>query len=114
MRDDPIDLQSPSYTPCKLISEACALLGATSEYRLAQVLEVDQAVLTRIRKRRRVISAYLMVQIMDRTGWHITEVRRLAGMPYEGVPKLVLLPQRVSFCISARPNQGEQQCKPNL
>lgn len=97
MRDDPIDLQSPSYTPVRLLNETAYLLHCKNDRVLAMTLEVNQAVITRIRKRQAPITAGLMVQIMDRTGWHIQHVRELAGMPYDGVAKLVVLAQRIGF-----------------
>lgn len=97
MRDEPFDLTDPSYTPAKLLSETAVLLRAPTDAMLALVLECDRSLLTKIRKRQQVVTPFMMVQIMDRTGWHITEVRRLAGMPYDGVAKLVVLAQRIGF-----------------
>lgn len=81
-----IDLQSPSYTPLRLMSKTAELLGAYNWAALARILEVHPAVITRANKRQELISANIFVQIMDRTGWSIQRVRDLAGMPYEGPP----------------------------
>lgn len=97
MKDDPFDLTDPSYTPVKLLNETAHLLRAKNDATLALMLECDHALLTRVRKRKYVVTPYLMVQIMDRTGWHIQDVRRLAGMPYDGAAKLVMLAQRIGF-----------------
>jgi hypothetical protein len=97
MRDDPIDLASPSYTPNRLLNHAAELLGARNDARLALILEVDCAYISRIRSRKEGIGPGLMVRIMDRTGWHIQHLRELAGMPFDGVTKLVDLAHRVGL-----------------
>lgn len=97
MRDEPVDLQSPSYTPHKLLHETAAILHCKNDSQLALVLECDKSLLTNIRKRRQVVTPFLMCQIMDRTGWHIQDVRRYAGMPFDGVAKLVVLAQRIGL-----------------
>lgn len=83
MRDD-FDMTSPTYTPHKLLTAAMIALKARSAHDLARKLEVDAAVMTRVRKRQVRISERLMVGIMDRTGWTIKHVRELAGMPFDG------------------------------
>jgi hypothetical protein len=97
MKNDPIDLKSPSYTPAKLLHTTAAMLHCKNDSRLALALEVDKALITRVRRRQQVISPGLMVRIMDRTGWHIQEVRRLAGIPFDGVARLVVMAQRIGF-----------------
>lgn len=96
MRDE-IDLSAPSYTPNLLLDRAAEMLGCKNDHRLALVLECDSALICRIRARTAPITAYLMVQIMDRTGWHVQDVRRLAGIPYDGPAKLVMVAQRIGW-----------------
>jgi hypothetical protein len=93
----PEDLSDPSYTPNRLLDRTAEMLHIETDARLALVLECDASLICHIRARRYAISAWLMVQIMDRTGWHITYVRELAGLPYDGVAKLVMVAQRIGM-----------------
>lgn len=92
-----IDLKSPIYTPNRLFDKAAELLQVKNDATLALVLECDQALLCRIRRRKSPLSAWLMIQIMDRTGWHIKYVRELAGIPYDGVSKLVAIAHEIGM-----------------
>lgn len=85
MRDDPIDLHSPSYRPERLLEEAMFVLRAPDRTTLARLLEVDPALICRIWNRKSHISELVMVRIMDRTDWSIRYVRELVGMPYDGM-----------------------------
>ena len=96
-REEDIDLNSPLYTPNKLLNETMQLLGCKTDARLALILECDQAVISRVRSRKDPIRAWLMVQIMDRTGWHIQEVRQMAGIPFDGPTKLVRLAHEIGL-----------------
>lgn len=109
-KDDEIDLQSPSYTPVRLLNEAAALLHAKNDAQLAHILECHHALLTRVRHRRQVVTPFIMVQIMDRTGWHIQDVRKLAGMPYDGAAKLVMLAQRIGLRFPSMFTIGADYC----
>lgn len=84
MRDEPINLESVSYTPNKLLGETAFVMRARNNRHLAQLLEVDAALVCRIVKRRSPITETILVRIMDRTGWGIAYTRQLAGIPYEG------------------------------
>lgn len=86
---DRIDLTASSYTPNRLLNKAMECLGVDNAHQLAHLLECDPAVLTRISQRKQSVTSGLMVQIMDRTGWHIQHVRALAGMPFDGPTRLV-------------------------
>jgi hypothetical protein len=81
---DPLkmNLTAPTYTPGRLIDAAKDALGAPNDNQLSFVLQVDGGQLHRIRYRKNAVSPGLMVAIMDRTGWPITKVRELAGMPF--------------------------------
>lgn len=85
MRGDPIDLQSPNYTPVRVLNETAFVLRVNNDSQLARRLELHQAVLTRIKKRSHPITETVFVRIMDRTGWGIKYTRELAGIPYEGI-----------------------------
>lgn len=100
--EDRINLQSPSYTPGKLLNAAAFLLGVTSDRALSRELECNEALICRVRNRKQVVSHYLMCQIMDRTGWHIREVRELAGMPFDGPAKLVVPAQRLGLRLPSQ------------
>jgi hypothetical protein len=88
MMDD-IDLTSPTYTPNRLLNKVMECLDVENASQLAHLLECDPAIITRVSHRQRPISPGLMVQIMDRTGWHIQTVRELAGMPFDGPTRLI-------------------------
>jgi hypothetical protein len=92
-RDDLPILDSDTYTPVRLLNEAAFALQANSMYQLARVLEMDNGQLSRVRNRKEAVSDRLMVQIMDRTGWHIQKLREIAGMPYDGMRSLVVISQ---------------------
>jgi hypothetical protein len=77
-------LAHPGYSPARLLNHAAALLKARSDNHLSEMLEFDHGQLSRIkRKQDCVVTAGLMVNIMDRTGWTIAHVRELAGMPHD-------------------------------
>lgn len=93
MRTDPIDLASPDYTPVRLINETAALLRAKSDFHLARILEMDCGQLSRIRNRKAPVSDRFMIDIADRTGWHIEHIRQLAGIPFDGPRALAVITQ---------------------
>jgi hypothetical protein len=84
MRDEPIDLSSPAYTPRKLLEEVMWVLHAPRCAQLAPALDLDTGLISRIWNRKAPLTYGVFVQIMDRTGWGIAYVRQLAGMPYTG------------------------------
>jgi hypothetical protein len=85
MKGDPIDLHAPSYTPGRLLNHTAAHLRCPCDAQLAHALELNNAILTRVRKRQNPVSDTLIVRIMDRTGWSIQYVRELMGVPFEGI-----------------------------
>lgn len=84
MARDPIDLQSPSYTPERLLGEVMWVARVESRNKLAHALEVDGGLISRIWNKVSPLTDGLMVQIMDRTGWSLKYMRELAGIPYDG------------------------------
>lgn len=97
MRRCEYDLADPRYTPVKLINEVAYLLQCKNDQRLAYALEMEPAMLGRIRHRKVPISDRFMVDIMDRTGLTIIEVRALAGIPFDGARALVVLTQQTRY-----------------
>lgn len=95
MKPDEIDLQSPDYTPVRLILATAKFLHAKNDAALARFLEIEHAQLSRIRHRKERVTFRLMVSIADCTGWSIQEIRELAGMPYDGVARLVFVAQKI-------------------
>lgn len=81
---EPINLQDPNYTPVKLLNEAAWYLNCPHDSALARILEVNRALLSRIRHRQTPISAHILIQIADRTEWSVKHLRALAGVPFDG------------------------------
>jgi hypothetical protein len=84
MRDDPILLTDPSYTPQRLLDEVMWIVRAANRNQMAQLLELDKGLVSRIWHRQAPLTAGILLRIMDCTGWGAQYVRQLAGMPYEG------------------------------
>jgi hypothetical protein len=84
MTRDPIDLQSPSYTPERLLGEVMFVARAKNRNKLAHALEVDPGLISRIWNKLAPVSDYVFMQIADRTGWSVQYMRELAGIPYDG------------------------------
>ena len=95
MRDE-FDLSSPAYTPVKLINETARILRCITDSALARALEVDIAMICRVRHRKWPITARLMVQIADRTGWTVQHIRALGGCQFDGPVVLAVPAQSVS------------------
>lgn len=80
----PFDLQSPSYTPRRLLEEVMWVLHAKTRDALAQALDLDSGLICRIWNFQAPLTDGVFVRIMDRTNWPVGYVRELAGMPYLG------------------------------
>jgi hypothetical protein len=76
-------LAHPDYAPVRLINHAAHLLRAQNDNQLAELLEYDHGQLSRVRHRKDVVSATLIVAILDRTDLTIGQVRELAGIPFD-------------------------------
>ena len=79
--DMKFDINSPGYTPNKLINQALMLLNLKTDIELAHLLEIEQAVISRVRHKKHAVSPHTLIRIMDPTGLSIKEVRELAGIP---------------------------------
>lgn len=79
-----LDLQDPAYTPNRLLDRVAEHCNARNDAALSYLLECNHGALTHIRQRHTAIGPWLMVKIMDVTGWHVQTVRELMGMPYDG------------------------------
>jgi hypothetical protein len=84
MNDAPVNLQSPTYTPRRLLEELMWVLHAPRREQLARALDLDTGLISRIWNHKAPLTYGVFVRIMDRTGWSIAYVRELAGMPFEG------------------------------
>lgn len=78
-REDPV-LQSPAYTPSRLLNEVADRLGARNDADVARRLELDPALVSRARRRAAPITANMKVAIMEATGMTVRELNRLAGL----------------------------------
>ena len=93
MRD--LDLNDVNYQPERLLRRAAIASGASSISDFAVKLGFTPANLSRTINRRQGLSGDLIVAIMDATGWPLSKVRELAGIPFsparmqEGVPASV-------------------------
>jgi hypothetical protein len=84
MRDDKIDLQSPTYTPRRLLNEVMWVVHADNRNQMACLLELDNGLVSRIWNRQAPLSSHVLMRIMDCLGWGAQYVRELAGMPFDG------------------------------
>ena len=75
----PVD--NPTYTPNRLLDHVMEALGVTNDSQLGLVLDFQTAQLCRVRSRKEMVSATLIVSILDCTNFSIKDVRRLAGLP---------------------------------
>jgi hypothetical protein len=82
--------------PNRLLNKVAQHLSVSSYSQLALVLDCDPALICRVHRRQVQVSSWLMVRIMDRTGWTITYVRELAGMEIENP---VTLLAKVARCL---------------
>lgn len=103
MRDDPILLTDPSYTPQRLLNVLAQRFGAANDSELASLLEFERATLSRIRRRKLVIPGNLLVAILDRTDMTIRDVRGLAGMPFDGGLLPIAPPAAPAIVVPKRP-----------
>ena len=109
-KDDEFDLQSPSYTPGKVLDHVAWELWVPNDQRLAHALEFHPAVICRIRNRLAPIGDRVMVRIMDRTTWTIRYLRELAGMPYIGM----IYPPRPRVRTEYRPPRNYHIAKEHI
>lgn len=84
MNSVPVDLQSPTYTPRKLLEEVMWVLHCKNRTELAVALGLDSGLISRIWNLKDPLTDGIFVRIMDRTNWGIAYMRKLAGVPYEG------------------------------
>lgn len=73
------ELSSSQYLPDVLIDKLCARLGCRSYSELGRVIGVSPALLSRVRRRRLVVSAEVLLRIHDATGIPIRELRAWMG-----------------------------------
>lgn len=79
-----IDMRIPTYSPARLINAVADFLGAKCDSHLAELLGFDPTQIGRVRHRATPITSGIIVAILDRTGWPITKVRELMGVPFGG------------------------------
>lgn len=79
-----IDLTAPTYTPNRLLNAVIECVGVKNDYQLSILLTFSTAQISRIRNKKDPVSPLLMILIMDHTGWHITRLRELMGVPFGG------------------------------
>jgi hypothetical protein len=90
MMDFP-DLSDPAYTPVRLLHATAQALGAANDHQLARLLEISPGNLTRIQSRTQPLGARVIVQILDRTGWTMAQLRKLAGIEFDGPTAMALI-----------------------
>jgi hypothetical protein len=78
-----IDVSDPSYKPGRLLDATSQILGCENDAQLARALGISGPQVWRIRNLENAITDRVMVAIMDRTGWHVTKVRDLMGVPFD-------------------------------
>ena len=78
------NLNSPEYTPVRLINEVAFKLKAQTDNQLSIMLQMDTGQMSRIRHRKEMVSHRMIVNILDRTDWTIKHVRELMGVPFQG------------------------------
>lgn len=79
-----IDLKDPSYTPNHLLDVVSEKLKVANDHWLAVALDMAPPRLSLIRSRKAPVSALLLIDIQDRTGMSLKELRELMGVPFKG------------------------------
>lgn len=75
------DVNDVKYTPHRMLNVLQEALGVRSDYALAHKLSVGEDVISRIRNRKIRLTPFMMVRILDITGWSIEYLREVAGLP---------------------------------
>lgn len=69
----------PGYAPELLLQKLALELKLESDLQIAQRLDVDPALISRVRRKRLPIGGVLLVRIHEITGWPTREIRHLYG-----------------------------------
>lgn len=76
-----VNLESPTYTPNKLLNAVMARLGMKFDIELCTMMDVEGASISRMRNRKTAISPFVLVRLCDVSGLTVKEARALAGIP---------------------------------
>lgn len=74
-------LTDPLYSPNRLLNRLLQELEFESDRELAVALGCVPTLIGRIRRKKQVISAGVVIGIMELTGWPLADVRALGGIP---------------------------------
>lgn len=80
-------LKAESYKPGALLDLVMFAVGARNDAALSRILHVNNAMICRMRSRKSVIHAGILLAMHDASGKDLDELRRVAGIP-----------KNVSFC----------------
>jgi plasmid maintenance system antidote protein VapI len=72
-------MQSPTYTPNRLLNRAMEMLGIECDATLARKLGFHPHEISHMRAKRRYIGGEMLIRIHEMTGLTITEMRELMG-----------------------------------
>lgn len=74
-------LDEPTYCPNRLLNDVAYFLKVDSMEALARKLNRDGGQLSRVRRRKEILTPSLILDILDATGWTLVYVRERAGLP---------------------------------
>lgn len=94
MHPDIKHLNAATYTPGRLIDAASRALGVANDLQLSKALLIDKGQISRMRSRKTPISSGMLISVMDRTGWSLTKLRELAGVPFGNATAPVVQEQK--------------------
>ena len=74
-------LRSEQYNPKALIDYVKQHLGVKRDYELVKIIGFNASVISKVRHKRKLLSAELLLALHDATGISIKEMKRLMGAP---------------------------------
>jgi transcriptional regulator with XRE-family HTH domain len=74
-------LTDPNYYPDRLLDVVAEKLGLRYDVQLCRLANINQPYVSRVRNRRQVISAEMLVALHEATDMPIRELLKLAGLP---------------------------------
>lgn len=69
----------PSYDPNALMNELLRRMQLGNDQELAEKLQLDEKLLTKIRERRLQLSMSMLLAMQERTGFMVAELRAMMG-----------------------------------
>ena len=74
-------LESEDYHPEALIDLVKKKLGLKRDYELVSIIGFDASVISKVKNKRKLLSAELLLALHDSTGLSIKEMKKIMGIP---------------------------------